>query len=410
METTIKSNRTAFIGAVLLASGTCIGAGMLALPILTGLAGFWPACAIYLLSWGVMTYASFLLLEVNLTMKEENANLISMAKKTLSKPGEIIAFVTYVFLFYGVSIAYLSGSGSIINDLLHSLFHTDFPRWVGITISLLLFGPSIYFGTRVVSNLNLILVFGIAVSYFFLIIFGGHLVQSSRFTHVNLSYAWMGIPVIVTSFTFQNIIPSLTTYLKRDLNLLKGVMILGGFVPLCIYILWQWFVLGVVPTTGSYSFTEMIHQGQPISHALKNILNNPSVVTFSQIFAFCAIITSFLGVILSLFDFMADGFKIKKVGSGKLLLCGIIFIPPLIFSILFPRAFLTALNYAGSFGCVTLFIILPALMAWKMRYKLNQKGSFRAYGGKPALIGMLVIGFAIFAVQFGLTFGVLKSS
>ncbi len=203
--------------------------------------------------------------------------------------------------------------------------------------------------------------------------------------------------------------PSLTTYLKRDVNLLKRVMILGGFVPLCIYILWQWFVLGVVPTTGSFSFTEMIHQGQPISHALKNILNSPSVITFSQIFAFCAIITSFLGVILSLFDFMADGFKIKKTGSGKLLLCGIIFIPPLVFSILFPRAFLTALNYAGSFGCVTLFIILPALMVWKTRYTLKQKGPFRARGGKPALIGMLILGFAIFVVQFGLTFGVLKS-
>ncbi|MCH9634379.1 MAG: Tyrosine-specific transport protein [Chlamydiae bacterium] len=400
---------TAFFEAVLLAAGTCLGAGMLALPILTGLAGFWPACLIYFLSWSVITYASFLLLEVNLAMKD-GVNLVSMAKSTLSKPGEIIAFATYIFLFYGVSIAYLSGSGSIINDLLGSLFHITLPNWVGIFISLSLFGPSIYFGARTVANVNMILVIGIGVSYLLLITLGGHLVEPSKLQHVDWSYAWMGIPVIVTSFTFQNVIPTLTTYLKRDVTRLKGVIILGGLLPLCIYILWQWFVLGIVPTSGANSFTQLIHQGLPISHALKNLLKSPSVVTFSQIFAFCAIITSFLGVILGLFDFMADGFKIKKSGRGKLLLCAIIFIPPFFFSIAFPGIFLSALNYAGSFGCVTLFVLLPALMVWRKRYHLKQNSSYQAPGGKLALIAIILLGFSIFAVQICLTSGILKSS
>lgn len=397
------------MGAVLLAAGTCIGAGMLALPILTGMAGFGPACLIYALSWIVMTYTAFLLLEVNLSM-EGDVNYISMATATLGKAGKSLAFMTYIFLFYSVSVAYLAGSGSIINDLLTSIFHTDFPRWFGITISLFLFGPSIYFGTRAVANLNLLLVMGIGVSYVLLLGVGGHLVNPTLLQHVNWSYIWMGIPVIATSFTFQCVIPSLTTYLKRDVALLKGVMILGGLIPLVIYILWQGFALGVVPLKGPHSIQEMLVQGQPISHALKSLLKAPSVITFSQVFAFCAIITSFLGVILSLFDFMADGFNIEKTGRGKLILCAMIFVPPFVMSIAYPRAFLTALNYAGSFGCVTLFVIFPALMAWRARYRLKLPAPFRTFGGKPGLILMTVLGLGLFLVQFLLTFGVLKSS
>lgn len=409
MESTYKSKLYAFLGATFIASGTSIGAGMLALPILTGLAGFWPACLIYILSWLVMTYSAFLLLEVNLAMGYE-ANIMTMAKTTLGKPGKIIAFITYIFLFYSVLVAYLSGSGSIINDLLHTIFHIEFSRWVGITLSLILFGPSLYFGTRVVANTNLILVIGIGVSYVLLIAMGGKLVNSQNLVHMDWSYIWMGIPVIVTSFTFQNVIPSITTYLRRDVKLLKGVMILGGLIPLIIYIIWQWFVMGVVPISGTNSITELIKQGQPISHALKELLHSASVITFSQVFAFCAIITSFLGVILGLFDFMADGFKIEKQGRGKLLLCALIFIPPFALSILFPRAFLTALNYAGSFGCVTLFILLPPLMVWRARYKLKLETPLKTIGGRPLLMLMTLLSIGLFLVQFFLTFGVLKSS
>lgn len=409
MEAISRPSKVAFFGAVLLAAGNCIGAGMLALPVLTGLVGFGPTCLIYLISWAVMTYSAFLFLEVNLSLKGD-VNLISMAKATLGKPGQIFAFIMYIFLFYSVSTAYLAGSGSIINDFLQSIFHTPFPRWTGIVLSLALFGPSIYFGTRVVAGLNSVLVFGIGISYFFLILLGSSLVNPSRLSLINLPYIWMGIPVIVTSFTFQNVIPSITQYLKRDLNLLKGVMWLGGLIPLVIYVLWQWFVLGVVPLEGPHSLRQMLTEGQPISHSLKYLLGSASVVSFSQLFAFCAIITSFLGVILSLFDFLADGFKIKKVGTGKIILCLMIFVPPLMCCLMYPKAFLSALNYAGSFGCVSLFILLPALMAFKSRYHLKDERPFQVKGGKPALAALVVIGLSVFLIQFLLTFGVLKTS
>ncbi len=409
MEATFRSKVTSFLGATLLASGTSIGAGMLALPVLTGLAGFVPALILYVISWIVMTYTSFLILEVVLWMDKE-ANIISMAQNTLGGFFKIVAFATYLFLFYSVSVAYLSGSGSIIVDMIDSIFGINLPKWIGVVISLMIFGPSVYFGTKTVANTNFILIVGIAVGYILLIIAGKSFVHNEMLVRSNWLYSLMGIPVIVTSFTFQNIIPSITTYLKGNLKMLKGAILLGGLFPLIIYVVWEWFVLGIVPEYGSNSLRSALAQGEPATHSLKILLHNPLITTFSEIFAFCAIVTSFLGVILSLFDFMADGFKIEKKGNGKLLLCALIFVPPLIFAVSYPRAFLTALNYAGSIGCVILFIILPALMVNRGRYHLNMQGPFRTWGGRPILYLLVLLGVCILFLQLCLSMGWVPSS
>ena len=70
------------LGGVLLVAGTTIGAAMLALPIVTGFAGFWPSVFLCVVFWLYMTFTALLMLEVNLWMGE-HTNLITMAKKTL---------------------------------------------------------------------------------------------------------------------------------------------------------------------------------------------------------------------------------------------------------------------------------------------------------------------------------------
>lgn len=398
-----------FIGASMLAAGTSIGAGMLALPVLTGLAGFYPAIIIYILSWLLMTYTCFLFLEVILWMKDD-ANIISMAASTLGKAAKYITFALYVFLFYSVSVAYLAGSGSILIDVIDSLFAIALPRWAGLLISLLLFGPSVYFGTKAVANLNLVLIIGIAVSYILLITTGISFVEKAKLLRYNWHYSLMGIPVVITSFTFQNVLPTLTNYLKRNTSMLKGVIMLGGIIPLIIYCLWEAFVLGTMDEAGPNSIRFCLENGLPATHALKAVLNNSWITSFSVTFAFCAIVTSFLGVIISLFDFLADGFKIKKEGKGRLILCMLIFIPPLLFALGFPKAFLSALNYAGGIGCVSLFIILPALMVYRGRYILRYESHFSAFGGKKMLIFTAAIGVAALILQLGLTAGMIASS
>ena len=99
---------------------------MLALPVLTSVAGFLPSLVIYVLCWLFMAGTGLLFLEVSQWMKGES-NIISMAETTLGHPGKIFAWVLYLFLFYCLTVAYMVGCGNIFVDLSQS----QLPDWSG---------------------------------------------------------------------------------------------------------------------------------------------------------------------------------------------------------------------------------------------------------------------------------------
>ena len=86
------------VGGVLLIVGTSIGGGMLALPVSTAAAGITNAIIFLFLCWLIMTTGALLILEVNLRLPA-GSNMVSMAKSTLGLPGQIIAWITYLFYY-----------------------------------------------------------------------------------------------------------------------------------------------------------------------------------------------------------------------------------------------------------------------------------------------------------------------
>lgn len=50
------------------------------------------------------------------------------------------------------------------------------------------------------------------------------------------------------------------------------------------------------------------------------------------------------------------------------MLYGAALLPPMALALLNPTIFFNALEYAGSYGVMTLFGVMPAAMAWKQRY------------------------------------------
>ena len=63
---TEAKNRSSQISVIFLVGGTCIGGGMLALPVSTSLVGFLPSLVVMTLAWIFMTCTGLLILEVNL--------------------------------------------------------------------------------------------------------------------------------------------------------------------------------------------------------------------------------------------------------------------------------------------------------------------------------------------------------
>ncbi|MCC5832190.1 MAG: hypothetical protein JJU12_04015 [Chlamydiales bacterium] len=395
-----KKNR--MVGAILLVSGTTIGAGMLALPVTTGLAGFIPSLVIMTAIWLFMMLTAFYLLEVNLRLKGES-NLISMTRTTLGRPGEVVSWITYLLLLYSLAAAYMVGCSQILEDVLGGFLPFAIPDWVWPFSIFLIFGVFVYFGTEVVDMLNRVLMGGLAVAYFSLIGLGCCRVAPPMLTYFDWNFLLPSVSVVLTTFGYHIIIPTLTTYLEHDGKLLKRAIIIGSLIPFFIYLVWQFLVMSVVPIHGDYSLTEAAQKGLQVTLFLTILLDSPWIGIAVRAFAFFAIVTSLLGVSLSLSDFLADGLKIKKTQRGKFFLIMLTFAPPLLFALFYPQGFITALNYAGIF-VVILLALLPSLMAWCERYGPETdrsfiKSDFKVFGGKGLLIFTILFSVFLMGVE-----------
>ncbi|MGM0439709.1 MAG: amino acid permease [Chlamydiota bacterium] len=382
-------------GGILLVAGCCIGAGMLAIPVITGLSGFLPSLVMLLVVWLFMTYTGLLLLEVNLWYGE-NISIITMAERTLGRAGKAVAWIIYLFLFYSLMIAYIAGSGGLISGFYNYCFASSLPEWVGSLFFTLLFSFLIFLGTRHVDGFNRYLILGLVITYIALIFVGSGHVTPSFLTYKRWNIAPWVTPVLITSFGYHNLIPSLNDYLKGNAKRLRIAIIVGSAIPLIVYILWCGMVMGIIPIGG---IATALQDGDIATHALRNAVGSPLIITIADFFGFFAVVTSLLGVALSFVDFMADGLSIKKTTLGKAALCGIVFIPPFIIAVTHPNVFLTAINYAGGFGAVILFWILPALMAWSGRYKKNMQLDNPLPGGKTALIIVIIAAVIVFSLE-----------
>lgn len=371
------------VGGTLLIAGTTIGVGMLALPVVTGPGGFWPAIMIYLVCWLFMLCTGLLMLEVCLKMPK-NSNLITMADRLLGKTGKNLCWVVYLFLFVTIMIAHVAGGGNILTEITGGAL----PPWLAMIIYVLVFSPIVYLGTHSVDRLNLCLMLGVAVSYLLFIFVSHKHVDFKLLSYQNWSKAWLALPVLFTAFTYQVIIPTLVTYMDHNLKKIRLAILLGTSIPLVVYLIWELLILGIVPVEGPNGLIEASQKGQNAVMPLKQFVGSTSLFSIGKSFAFFTLTTSYVALALAFIDFLSDGLKMEKKGLKKLFLCFLVFVPPTLISLTYPHIFLTALSYAGGFSCAILFGLFPPLMAWVSRYNTNQLNHpvrAQLFGGKTML-------------------------
>ncbi len=376
------------ISAIFLVAGTCIGGGMLALPVATGLSGFVPSIAIMLLSWFMMTMTALLLLEVSLWM-EEGVHVITMSSRLLGPIGKWVSWILYLFICYASLIAYTAGGGVQIMQSIGSIFDLQVSKEIGCLIFMILFGSVIYLGNQFVGRVNAILFMAMVLAYLALVGMGLDEVKPELLTNSNWRVAWLALPLLLTSFSFQTMVPSLTPYLYRHAYSLRKAVVWGTSLALLVYVIWQAIILGIVPVYGEKGLLDALIQGEPATTFLRTHVHGPHLALIAEYFAFFALVTSFLGIALGLFDFLADGLHIKEKGWGQVLLAVLVVVPTFFFAAYYDRVFLIALDLTGGFGDAILNGIIPCLMVWMGRYKLGYKGIEMVAGGKKALLTIL---------------------
>lgn len=391
MESQVEVSKGSTLSALFLVAGTCIGGGMLALPVATGISGFIPSIAIMFLCWLAMTITALLLVEVSLWM-EEGVHLISMTSRILGTPGRIVSWCLYLFICYASLIAYTAGGGFQIADALNNYLNIPLLREQGAVVFILIFGAVVYLGSKIVGKVNAILFTAMIMAYFALVGLGIDEIKPKLLFQREWRGSLLAVPLLLTSFSFQTMVPSLTPYLKKNVKALRWAVIGGTTLTFIIYAIWQGLILGIVPVEGTNGLAEALARGEPATLFLKEHVEGPCIACIAEFFAFFAIITSFLGIALGLFDFLADGLKIKKAGVGKIILGILIVVPTIICATYFERVFLVALEITGGFGDSILNGIIPVLMVWIGRYhlKLGSASPFRVPGGKVLLACVFV--------------------
>jgi tyrosine-specific transport protein len=353
-----------FFGSILLIIGTSIGGGMLALPVATAAGGFYYSVLAFIFCWFIMTAGAFLILEV-LQPLPQGSNMISLARHYLGKPGEMVVWLFYLALLYSLVGAYISGGTDVLNNALQQ-FNIQLPLSMVSAIYTLTFSFIIYKGIHWVDYVNRVLMFGKLGTYLILVLIVAPFVKFLHLNSGSLKGLLPNLSILITSFGFASIVPSLRDYWRNDIGALKKIIFWGSLTPLICYLIWNLVIMGSVGQDALNALVSSAHATSGVGKALLEKTSSESILGLFDFFSCICMLTAFLSVSLGLYDFLADGFKMKKSGlQGKTVLA-MTFLPPLALVIVNPGIYLSALNYAGSF-CIILLLFIPVLMSWKFR-------------------------------------------
>ena len=369
----------------MIVTGTEIGAGILALPIISAKLGFLISSIVMLLAWCVMTYTALLIADISLSMPK-GSSFASMAKRTLGPPGAIIAWIAFLLLMYCISVAYISAAASAFHTLFTSVSQNT---WSVIFVVVL--GSIVVVGTSAVDVINRLL---LTAKLVFLVLVCLVFLQYIDISNLMVKPVALGstlaiaIPVIITSFTSHIIVPTLTEYLNKDAKALFRVIFYGSLIPLFLYLLWLIAVLGVLPLHGEISFMHSVFSHTTIESAnVGDVLQalNEKIATVTanismNIFTDISVMTSYLGVSLALYHFNIDSYRLHRfaITSKTLFAISLTFIVPLLVNLVDPNLFISAISYVGV--CIgVLLLMMPALIAYRLKkaryafcYKLSR--------------------------------------
>lgn len=388
MELVLDKKESA-LGGTLLVAGCCMGAGMLGLPVVSAMSGFIPSTLAMIVCYFFATSTGLLLLEASLWF-DHKVSLFSIANLAFGKSGQIVASLLFLFLYYCLFVAYIDGGGQLFASALGATLNLDMGRETGVVICTVVIGLLSYAGTKVADLANRYLMCGLLATFFLLVVMGASKMNVDNLLYSDWTATLSVMPIMLVCFGFQNIVPSLTFYMKRHVTNIRFAILIGNLIPFVIYLTWNFVILGLV---SPLSLAAMTNQTEMVAGMLKESSNYQLMLVFMNVFSFFAIFTSVLPNAVSFVDFLGDSFKtltgFKR--TKHLLILGVFLLPPAIFSFFTPHLFLKALGLAGGLADVLLLGILPVGAVWIGRYAKKMNGPYTVTGGKPFLMVVFLL-------------------
>ncbi|RKW17188.1 MAG: amino acid permease [Cardiobacterium sp.] len=397
------------LGTTLLVSGTMIGAGMLAMPLTSAGIGFTFTVFLLIALWLLLTYSALLFVEVYQTT-ESDSGIGTLAALYFGNAGRIFATTVMFVFLYALLAAYVSGGGEILLRAAQDAgvvadtgsfagLSPEMTQKLCVALFTMFFGAFVIISTKVVDGFNrlLFLVMLLALLAVIGVMFPNITLHNLTAMPLDSLLLVSASPIFFTAFGFHGSIPSLNKYLDGNVRALRFAILTGSAITLVCYILWQLSTHGVLAQN---EFTQILNEKKNLDgliEACRRITGSNTITAAVQIFSALALITSFLGVALGLFDCIEDmlrkGLNIK---AGRALLGALTFIPPLFCA--YYLNFSAALGYAGQMFAF-FAVVLPVGLVWRARRR-HPNLPYRVAGGDAALLLALVLGIGIACVPF----------
>ena len=389
------------LGGAMIVSGTCIGAGMFSLPIVSSGMWFgWSIAALFLVWYSL--YSSGLYFTETSLNYPIGTNFSRMAKDTLGAPGQWMALISIGFICYILTYAYISGGSSVLSHTFSSILDLELPSWAASLMFAVILSVVVLMGHRAVDRVSTAMVAGMVFTFVSSV--GDLLDNASSATlfpglesGATAPYIWGALPFLVVSFGYHTAIPSLMIHYNGDRRKVLQSIKYGSLLSLGIYLCWQIAVLGNLDRQAMAAVVADGGNMGVLLGALEKAVSTVSLEAMLQLFSKLAVATSFIGVALGLFDFLRNLCGFDNSWRGRAKTAALTFIPPTTLGVLLPDGFIVAIGYAALVATLFL-VILPAMMAiaWRRR---EQAHDYRVAGGQARLYYVLISGLVFLACE-----------
>ncbi|MBN2139382.1 MAG: tryptophan/tyrosine permease [Desulfovibrionaceae bacterium] len=388
--------KAAVLTTAFVVTGNLIGAGILALPIKTGLAGLAPSILAMVGVWALMLSTALILANQKSLTQGKNADLPTFFEEQLGHAGKWAAVIGNMVLLYGIMVAYLSGGSAILESVLGN----HVPRPLLIVAFFIPVTTVALFGMTVIRRGNAVLVLAMWLAFGTLVAMGLEHMDPARLAHVDWGFLPAALPIMVTSFHFHNIIPSLCRSMDFDQRSIRRAIVLGTLIGLAMNTVWVLVAMGAIPVDGlgDRTLTYAFEHDLPATVPMAGMIGSGVFSAAALVFAFVAISTSYMTNGLALSSFLGDLVRLPGT-KGRISAACLSFLPPLCVTVIDPDLFLKALDLVGGVGINLIFGILPGVVAFKQA---------RGRARPAALVLILAFGLLL-AFELGQETGLLRN-
>lgn len=405
-----SASKPSILGGSAIVACVCIGAGMLGLPTAGSQAWLVWSISTLFITMAIMSISAGLILEV-LSDYPFQSSFATITKDILGK--RYAAFNNAMVYFVGCILlyAYISSMGELIAQ------HFSMTPKGGAILFTLIFSALVWHSTTLVDIYSRILL--VVISITFLLILAMLIPEQNatqmigRFDLAQSYYALPLLPIALSSFGYHHAVSSLRDYYLDEKRAFKA-MLIGGAISLIIYTVWIGSIYGVL-SSSDFDFLRQSSGNIDLFISILDTTLNNTFALFMNIFSVAVIVSSFVGVGLGMFDFIADLCHRSPNQRGQT--WALTFLPPLLLSLLVPFGFLTAIGFASAAAAIWT-CLTPTLMVYKVRKEKakrqsidqqylkgsrTEKQGFQVAGGAcslviVALFGILVLSLVVSAV------------